>query len=78
MTLTSKDFGAMKMPALALAIAIAASLAMVALSSNQFEQSEKQYRNQLTALGEARTRYLRSGEERETVMHYVQAYHQLE
>ncbi len=44
MQLTPKDLGAMKMPLLALAIAIAASFAMVAFSSNQRSQSEKQYR----------------------------------
>jgi hypothetical protein len=78
MQLTPKDLGAMKMPMLALAIAVAASFAMVAISSNQRSQSEKQYRDQLTALQDARTRYQRSGDERETVMHYVQAYRQLE
>lgn len=78
MPLISKDFNAIKMPLLALAIAVAASSAMVAFSSNQRSQSEKQYRDQLTGLQDARTRYQRSGEERETVMHYLQAYRQLE
>ena len=78
MSLISKDLGAMKMPMLALAVALAASFAMVALSSNQRLQSEKHYRDQLSALQQARTRYQRSGDERETVMHYVQAYRQLE
>ena len=64
MPLISKDLGAMKMPLLALAIAVAASFAMIAFSSNQHSQSEKQYRDQLTALQEARTRYQRSGDER--------------
>ena len=63
---------------IALAIAVAASFALVAFSSNQRAQSERQYRDQLTALQEARTRYQRSGDERETVMHYLQAYRQLE
>jgi hypothetical protein len=78
MQLTPKDLGAMKMPMLALAIAVAASIAMVAFSSNQRAQSEQQFRDQQTALQEARTRYQRSGQERETVMHYVQAYRHLE
>ena len=78
MQLTPKDLGAMKMPLLALAIAVAASFAMVAFSSNQLSQSEKQHRDQLTALQEARTRYQRSGDERATVMHFVKAYRQLE
>jgi hypothetical protein len=68
----------MKLPALALAIAVAASFAMVVFTSNQRKQSEMQYRGQLTALQEARTRYQRSGEERETVSKYLQAYRQLE
>jgi hypothetical protein len=78
MQLTPKDLRAMKMPMLALAVALAASFAMVAFSSAQHVQSEKQYRDQQTALQEARTRYQRSGDERETVMHYLQAYHELE
>ena len=78
MQLTPKDLNAMKMPMLALAIAVAASFAMVAFSSNQRAQSQKQHRDQLTALQEARTRYQRSGEERQTVTHYLQAYRQLE
>jgi hypothetical protein len=78
MQLTSKDLGAMKMPMLALAIAVTASFVIVALSSSHLSQSEMQYRDQLSALKEARTRYQRSGQERETVMHYLQAYRQLE
>ena len=78
MRLTPKDLVAMKMSLLALAIAVAASLAMVTLTSNQRSQSEKQYRNQLTALREARDRYQRSGDERETVTRYLQTYRQLE
>ena len=78
MRLTTKDLGAMKMALLALVIAVAASFALVTFTSNQRLQSEKQYQNQLTALQEARNRYQRSGDERETVMHYLQAYRQLE
>jgi hypothetical protein len=66
------------MPLLALAIAVAASFAMVSFSSNLHSTSEKQYRDQLTGLQEARIRYQRSGKERETVMHYLEAYRQLE
>ena len=68
----------MKMPVLALVIALAASFAMVAVSSGRLTQSEQRYRDQQTALRDARTRYQRSGDERETVMHYLQAYRQLE
>lgn len=78
MKLSSKDFGAMKLPAIALTIAVAASFAMVGYTSNEYTRSELRHRDQQTALREARTRYQRSGEERETVMHYLQAYRQLE
>jgi hypothetical protein len=78
MNLTSKDLGAMKMPAIALAIAAVVSFALIGFTSNQLTQAEAQYRDQLAALQEARTRYQRSGEERETVMHYIEAYRQLE
>ena len=78
MRLTSKDLGALKTPILALGIAVAVSFAMVAFSSSRRSQSEKQYRYHLTALQDARTRYQRSGNERETVTHYLQAYLQLE
>src|SRR5512140_236829 len=78
MNLTSKDLGAMKMPAIALAIAAVVSFALIGFTSNQRTQAEVQYRDQLAALQEARTRYQRSGEERETVMHYIEAYRQLE
>lgn len=78
MPLSAKDLGTMKMPMLALAIALAAAFAMLAFSSNQRAQSEQQLQVQLTALQEARTRYQRSGEERETVMQYLKAYRHLE
>lgn len=78
MQLTAKDLGAMKMPMLALAIALTASFAMVAFSSTYLSRSENQYRDQSTALRDARIRYQRSGQERETVTHYLQAYRHLE
>ncbi|HVY06064.1 MAG TPA: hypothetical protein VHB46_08815 [Burkholderiales bacterium] len=78
MQLTAKDFRAIRMPAIALVIAIAAAVAMVEYSSNQRLRSEKQYQDELKALREAQTKYQRSGEERETVTHYLQAYRQLE
>lgn len=78
MKLTSKDFGAMKMPAIALVVAVAASAVMLWFTSNQLTRAEKQVRSQLSSLQDAKTRFQRSGEERETVMHYIQAYRQLE
>ncbi len=78
MTLTSKDLDAMKIPAIVLALAIAAAWVMVWFTSDQRMQSEKRYREQLAALDNAKSRYQRSGEERETVLHYIQAYKHLE
>ncbi len=78
MTLTSKDLYAMKMPAIVFAIAIAAACALVWFTSDQLKRSETRYRDQMAALDSARTRYQRSGEERQTVLHYIQAYKQLE
>jgi len=78
MKLTAKDFGAMRMPAIALVVALTASYAVIWFTSNQRSESEGQYRQQVVALQEAKTRYQRSGEERETVMRYIQAYRQLE
>lgn len=68
----------MRLPALALVAALAASFAMVAFTSNQRRQSEAAFRAQQAALDEARSRLQRSGEERETVTHYLQGYRQLE
>ncbi len=78
MALTSKDLYAMKTPAIVFAIAIAAACAMVWFTSDQLKRSEARYRDQMAALDSAKMRYQRSGEERETVLHYIQAYKQLE
>jgi len=78
MALTAKDLTAMKLPALALAIALAASFAMVRFTSSQLVQAQARYRAELSALQDARSRYQRSGQERETVLHYLQAYRELE
>jgi len=78
MALTAKDLTAMKLPALALAIALSASFAMVRFTSSQLVQAQARYRAELSALQDARSRYQRSGQERETVLHYLQAYRELE
>src|SRR5262245_34861028 len=78
MQLTSKDMRALRIPAVALVAAVIASYAMVSLSSGHYEQARKQQRDELNALQDARTRYQRSGDERETITHYLQAYRQLE
>src|SRR5579859_1109754 len=77
MTLTGKDISALKLPFLVFAIAIVASIAMVKFASGKREQAEVQHRSQLTALQEARSRYQRSGDERETILRYLPAYQQL-
>src|SRR5258708_2086084 len=77
MKLTGKDLAILKLPLLALAIAIAVSIALVRFSSVKREEAEAQQRSQLTALQDARTRYQRSGDERETILRYLPAYQQL-
>ena len=77
MKLTGKDLAALKLPFLVLVIAIAASIALVKFSAGKRAQAEVQHRAQLTALQDARSRYQRSGEERETILRYLPAYRQL-
>ena len=78
MKLTSKDFTELKLPFLVLAIAIAASIALVKFSSGKRQQAEVQHRSQFTALQDARSRYHRSGDERETILRYLPAYQKLQ
>jgi hypothetical protein len=78
MKLAAKDLSSMKLPFLVLAVAIAASFLLVRFSSDKREQTEMQHRIQATALQEARSRYQRSGDERETILRYLPAYQQLE
>ena len=77
MKLTGQDLSALKVPLLVLAIAITASIALVNFASGKREQAEVQHRSQLTALQEARSRYQRSGDEREAILRYLPAYEQL-
>jgi hypothetical protein len=78
MKLTSKDISAIRLPALALVIAIAVSVGLVQLSSAKLQQAESQQRSQSVALQQARSRYHQSGEERETILRYLATYQQLE
>ena len=78
MKLVSKDLSAMKLPLLVLAVAIAASFLLVRFSSDRREQTEMQHRILATALADARIRFQRSGDERETILRYLPAYQQLQ
>jgi len=78
MKLAAKDLAEMKLPFLVLAVAIAASFLLVRFSSDKREQTEIQHRILSTALQDARSRYQRSGDERETILRYLPAYRQLE
>ncbi|MGQ0578821.1 MAG: hypothetical protein ACT4PQ_07935 [Betaproteobacteria bacterium] len=78
MKLAAKDLAAMKLPLLLLAVAAAASFLLVEFSSDRREKAETQVRIESTALQDARSRYQRSGEERETILRYLPAYRQLE
>ena len=68
----------MRWPAIVLVIAMVASYAMLEYTSQQRLQSNKRYQSDQTALRDAQTRFQRSGDERQTVLHYLQTYRQLE
>jgi hypothetical protein len=74
----SKYLAMVKLPFLVLAIALAASFAVVNFSSAKLQQAEEQNRSRLLQLKEARSRYQRSGNERETILRYLPAYQQLQ
>jgi len=74
MKIISKDLATLRIPFLLLAIALAASFAVVKLSSAKREQAEAQNRSRLLQLKDARSRYQRSGNERETILRYLPAY----
>jgi hypothetical protein len=78
MKLAAKDLAAMKLPFLLLAAAIAVSFLLVKFSADKRDKAEMQHRIQSTTLQDARSRYQRSGEERETIQRYLPAYQQLE
>ena len=78
MSLSSTDIRAMQLPAIALVVAIVASATMVWFASNKYQQSQRQDQDQMIALQEAKTRFQRSGEERETVLRYIEAYRELQ
>ncbi|MGH8863134.1 MAG: hypothetical protein ACREVZ_00555 [Burkholderiales bacterium] len=78
MKLAAKDLAAMKLPLLLLAAAIAVSFLLVRFCADKRDKAELQHRIQSTALQEARSRYQRSGDERETILRYLPAYQQLE
>ena len=60
MKIISKDLATLRIPFLLLAIALAASFAVVKLSSAKREQAEAQNRSRLLQLKDARSRYQRS------------------
>ena len=78
MKLAAKDLAVMKLPFLLLVVVIAISLLLVRFSADKRAQAEMQHRIQSTALQDARSRYQRSGDERETILRYLPAYRQLE
>ena len=78
MKLAAKDLAVMKLPFLVLVVVIVISFLLVRFSADKREQAEMQHRIQSTALQDARSRYQRSGDERETILRYLPAYRQLE
>ena len=78
MKITGKDLTTLKLPVLIFLAATTVSVVLVSLSSGYRERVERELRTQASALQEARNRYQRSGEERETILRYLPAYRQLE
>lgn len=78
MKLTAKDVSAIRLPALAFVIAVAAAVALVQFWSDQRRQAEMQHRDLSAALQEARIRLHRSGEERERILLYLPTYRELQ
>lgn len=77
MALNASDLKAVRLPALAFVAAVAAAVTLIQYSSGKSELAEKQFREQNAALEEARGRYQRSGDERESILRYLPAYRQL-
>jgi len=73
-----KELATLKIPLMLLGISLAASFAVVKLSSAKREQAEVQNRGRLLQLKEARSRFQRSGNERETILRYLPDYQQLQ
>lgn len=78
MKITGKDLSRLKLPALVFLAAATVSVVLVGLSSGYRERVERALRTQASALQEARSRYQRSGEEREIILRYLPVYQELE
>ena len=77
MAVTFSDLKAIRLPATALILATAIGAAVIQYSTEKRDVAAKQFREQTAALNEARGRYQRSGEERESILRYLPAFRQL-
>jgi hypothetical protein len=77
MTVSSLDLKAVRLPVFALVVAIGIASAVIEYSASKRDQAEKLLRDQSAALEDARGRYQRSGDERESILRYMPTYRQL-
>jgi hypothetical protein len=68
------DLSALRGPLVVLATIIAMGAAAVFFTSRMVEKAEAQMKAQQAALQEARTRYQRSGDEKDTIVRYLDGY----
>lgn len=74
----SVDLATLKAPILAVAIAALAGGALVYVTTRMIAESSRQLVAQETRLKEARTRYQRSGDERDVIVRYLGPFKQLQ
>jgi hypothetical protein len=77
MMLTSRHLNALKLPLAALAIAAIAGAGAVAWTRAQIKQGERTLSAQEAQLKEARSRFQRSGEERDLIVRFLPAFQEL-
>lgn len=75
--IAAKDLLPLRVPALALAIALAFAWFIVSGSESRLSGAEAKLRAQKSALEDARNRYQRSDDERATILKYLPEYRQL-
>ncbi|HYJ19504.1 MAG TPA: hypothetical protein VEW72_10060 [Burkholderiales bacterium] len=76
--LTFKDLLSMRMPLLVLGIVILLSASLIKYTSSQHAAAEVERVTQTSALEDARSRFQRSGDERELILRYLPDYQKLQ
>lgn len=75
--ITAKDLLPLRVPGLALAVALAFAWVIVDGSGNRLADADTRLRAQKSALDDVRNRYQRSDDERATILRYLPEYRQL-